>query len=117
MEDLLCALVKVGAVLRLGFVVIATFACIWAPFLLSESGALGVIARLAPLRRGLFEDYVANFWCASSPLIKWKQLFSQQVRALAMHGCTLYHCYPPYLLCTQWFYQLGEAPHSSLAYE
>ena len=70
---------QVGAVARLGFVVCATFACIWAPFVVPPSRAVGVLSRLAPLRRGLFEDYVGNFWCATSPLIKWKRLFSQQV--------------------------------------
>ncbi|CAL8467236.1 g6772 [Coccomyxa elongata] len=88
---------KVGAVLRLGFVVIGTFACIWAPFLLSESGALGVVARLAPLRRGLFEDYVANFWCSTSPLVKWKQLFSQQELVRMCAGATLFTALPAML--------------------
>lgn len=77
---------QVVAVARLGLAVIATFACVWAPFLVPPSGALAVLSRLAPLRRGLFEDYVANFWCATSPLIKWKQFFSQEVRSLAMLG-------------------------------
>ena len=27
-----------------------------------------------PFNRGLFEDKVANFWCASNVLIKWKKL-------------------------------------------
>lgn len=26
-----------------------------------------------PLERGLFEDYVANFWCTSHALVKWKR--------------------------------------------
>jgi alpha-1,3-glucosyltransferase len=33
-----------------------------------------VVSRIFPLRRGLFEDYVANFWCTSSVAIKWKQV-------------------------------------------
>lgn len=28
--------------------------------------------RIFPLKRGLYEDYVANAWCASSLFIKWK---------------------------------------------
>ena len=35
-----------------------------------------VFSRLAPFERGIYEDYVANFWCASSILIKWKKLFT-----------------------------------------
>lgn len=33
-----------------------------------------VLHRIFPLRRGLYEDYVANFWCTSSVLLKWKQV-------------------------------------------
>lgn len=38
------------------------------------------------LQRGLYEDYVANFWCTSSRLVKWKQLLSQQQ---LVQACTL----------------------------
>lgn len=41
-----------------------------------------------PVHRGLFEDYVANFWCSTHPLIKWKHLFSQQVLMRAAMACT-----------------------------
>lgn len=69
---------------RLGAVVVATFAVLWAPFLGSRGeGALAVLQRLAPVNRGLFEDYVANFWCVGSLLIKWKRIFSQQVGSAA----------------------------------
>jgi hypothetical protein len=63
----------------LALAVAATFAVVWAPFLVPPIRALEVLQRLAPLRRGLFEDYVGNFWCATSPLIKWRTLFSQEV--------------------------------------
>ncbi|KAK8446015.1 hypothetical protein SEVIR_9G420500v4 [Setaria viridis] len=35
-----------------------------------------VISRLAPFERGIYEDYVANFWCSTSVIIKWKILFA-----------------------------------------
>lgn len=35
---------------------------------------LQVLRRIFPLRRGLYEDYVANFWCTSSAVLKWKQV-------------------------------------------
>jgi len=41
---------------------------------LPARGAPQVLHRLVPLARGLFEDHVANFWCVSSVLIKWKRL-------------------------------------------
>lgn len=37
--------------------------------------ASSVLHRMFPLGRGLFEDKVANFWCVSSLVIKWKTLF------------------------------------------
>lgn len=63
-------------VLKLGIVVIGTFVSCWWPFLYSRQATFGVISRLAPLQRGIFEDYVANFWCATSLVIKWKQICS-----------------------------------------
>jgi hypothetical protein len=33
-----------------------------------------VVQRVFPLRRGLFEDYVANWWCTTSVAVKWKQV-------------------------------------------
>lgn len=38
---------------------------------------LQVLRRIFPVRRGLYEDYVANFWCASSVAIKWSSLLPQ----------------------------------------
>lgn len=72
-----CAQVKM--ILKLGGVVILTFAVCWLPYIKSLGSAKEVLDRLAPVRRGLFEDYVANFWCVSSLLLKWRRLFSQQV--------------------------------------
>ncbi|XP_073104503.1 probable dolichyl pyrophosphate Man9GlcNAc2 alpha-1,3-glucosyltransferase isoform X2 [Elaeis guineensis] len=37
-----------------------------------------VLSRLAPFERGIYEDYVANFWCSTSIFIKWKRLFPIQ---------------------------------------
>lgn len=67
------------AIAKLGIAVTATFAVIWAPFLAVPGAPGAVLARLVPLRRGLFEDYVANFWCATSLAIKWKRLLSLAV--------------------------------------
>lgn len=66
-------------VFSLGVTVILTFIICWAPFLTSVDDALQVLTRLFPFGRGLFEDKVANFWCATSLIIKYKQLFDQGV--------------------------------------
>ena len=72
-------LLQARRVCELGAVVVGTFAVCWAPFLAEPARAGDVLRRLAPLGRGLFEDYVANFWCFTSALVKWRQLLSQQV--------------------------------------
>ncbi len=51
--------------------------------------SLQVLSRLAPLERGLYEDYVANFWCSTSLLVKWKQLFSIPMLARLAMGMTI----------------------------
>lgn len=73
-------------VLQLGTVVVATFGLVWSPWLRSPSLAAGLLARLVPLRRGLYEDYVANFWCTTALLVKWKRLFSQQAGPAYAHS-------------------------------
>jgi alpha-1,3-glucosyltransferase len=35
-----------------------------------------VLRRIFPVGRGLYEDYLSNFWCVTSVAIKWRQLFS-----------------------------------------
>ncbi|EFJ17714.1 Dol-P-Glc: alpha-1,3-glucosyltransferase [Selaginella moellendorffii] len=66
-------------VLKLGAAVLSTFALCWWPFLHSREAVLQVLSRLVPIHRGLFEDYVSNFWCVSNLLIKWKQLLPDRV--------------------------------------
>ncbi|KAH7442377.1 hypothetical protein KP509_03G085700 [Ceratopteris richardii] len=75
-------------VMKLGVAVIGTFLLCWWPFLHSRT-AEAVLLRLAPLQRGIFEDYVANFWCASSLVVKWKQIFPNTVLAYLALFATL----------------------------
>ncbi|KAI3982639.1 hypothetical protein MKX01_031378 [Papaver californicum] len=63
-------------VLQLGLVVVGTFILIWWPYLYSVDAVKEVLSHLAPFERGIYEDYVANFWCTISVLIKWKKLFT-----------------------------------------
>lgn len=53
-----------------------------------------VLARLAPFERGIYEDYVANFWCTTSVLIKWKKLFDTQSLKLLSLAATVSTCLP-----------------------
>ena len=65
----------------LGATVVSTFTLMLLPWLLTSSPLLHVrqiMHRLFPVARGLYEDKVANFWCATSLLVKWTQLFERE---------------------------------------
>ncbi|KAE8722586.1 putative dolichyl pyrophosphate Man9GlcNAc2 alpha-1,3-glucosyltransferase [Hibiscus syriacus] len=79
---------------KLGLMVIGTFAVVWWPYLQSKEAALTVISRLAPFERGIYEDYVANFWCTSSVLVKWKKLYTTQSSRIFSLTATLLTCLP-----------------------
>ncbi|KAJ6368361.1 hypothetical protein OIU78_000869 [Salix suchowensis] len=77
-------------VLKLGLAVLGTFAIVWWPYLHSRDAFFGVLSRLAPFERGIYEDYVANFWCSTSILIKWKRLFTTpSLRFVSLVATTL----------------------------
>ncbi|KAK4011207.1 hypothetical protein OUZ56_020320 [Daphnia magna] len=63
---------------QIGAATVATFAIIWYPFLQIHDWLLQqVIVRLfIPFQRGIFEDYVANFWCTLNVVIKIKRLLN-----------------------------------------
>ncbi|KAJ0868981.1 putative dolichyl-P-Glc:Man(9)GlcNAc(2)-PP-dolichol alpha-1,3-glucosyltransferase [Helianthus annuus] len=83
---------------KLGMIVIGTFALVWWPYLQSRVAVLEVLSRLAPFERGLYEDYVANFWCTTSVLIKWKLLFTTQSLKLLCLFMTVCSCLPSMFL-------------------
>ncbi|KAJ6585003.1 glucosyltransferase [Mycena capillaripes] len=61
--------------LRLALVTSLSFIVLFLPFLppfAPISAILDPISRIFPFARGLFEDKVANFWCASNVIFKWK---------------------------------------------
>ncbi|KAK8484051.1 hypothetical protein V6N12_056650 [Hibiscus sabdariffa] len=81
-------------VAKLGLIVVGTFAVVWWPYLHSKEAALAVLSRLAPFERGIYEDYVANFWCTSSVLVKWKKLYTTQSLRTFSLAATLLTCLP-----------------------
>jgi alpha-1,3-glucosyltransferase len=61
--------------IRLALVTTSMFLLLFLPFLppfASFPAILDPISRIFPFDRGLFEDKVANFWCASNVIFKWK---------------------------------------------
>ena len=96
---------RAAAVARLGAAVVGTFVIVWAPFFLAVDpkthtkdgweGVLRVLARLAPLERGLYEDYVANFWCATNPLFRWRRMATRAAAQAAL-AATVAAIAPPW---------------------
>lgn len=63
--------------MQLGLVTVASFVLLFLPFLppfASPTTILDPITRIFPFSRGLFEDKVANFWCFSNVILKWRNL-------------------------------------------
>lgn len=53
----------------------ASFAVLFLPFLPPLAPLITIVdpmSRIFPFQRGLFEDKVSNFWCASNVLVKWR---------------------------------------------
>ena len=70
----------------LGIAVVGTLCACFAPFR-SLVDLSAVIRRIFPLERGLFEDKVANVWCALSVAVKLKQLLSTDTLARIRSVC------------------------------
>ena len=62
----------------LAITTLSTFALGFASVARTWEDVLQVLFRVFPVQRGLYEDKVANFWCASSVFIKFKNLFDLQ---------------------------------------
>ncbi|KIY73549.1 glycosyltransferase family 57 protein [Cylindrobasidium torrendii FP15055 ss-10] len=73
--------VKFGAVTTMAFLII------FLPFI--PSSLQQVIHRIFPLARGLFEDKVANFWCATDVVVKWRRRISRDGLVLLSTGLTV----------------------------
>lgn len=77
--------------IRLGLVTSLTFVLLFLPFLppfSPLSAILDPITRIFPFNRGLFEDKVANFWCASNVALKWKNWASRDTLIKLSTGLT-----------------------------
>jgi len=118
-----------GIVRRVFFLIIvfaATNALIWTPWIFKRSsesslipfdftqladfadggGALAVLTRIFPIRRGLFEDKVSTFWCVlhySTPFtfLKVNTSLPRELQFKLATGVTLLFCMPACLLLWQ----------------
>ncbi|OCH91210.1 glucosyltransferase [Obba rivulosa] len=76
---------------RLALVTTASFILLFLPFLppfAPLSAIRDPITRIFPFARGLFEDKVANFWCASDVLVKWRRWASRDMLVRMSAGLT-----------------------------
>ncbi|KAI8822334.1 glycosyl transferase [Chytriomyces cf. hyalinus JEL632] len=72
-----------------GMAVLLTMGMMFSPFMGSFEDVGQVIHRIFPVGRGLYEDKVANFWCAISIVIKMKVLFTTESLVRISIGATL----------------------------
>lgn len=66
----------------IGICVLASFGVIWLPFLSDATLVQQVVQRVFPVKRGVFEDKVANFWCTLHTFMKVKYLVNNTNMAL-----------------------------------
>jgi alpha-1,3-glucosyltransferase len=73
----------------LALVVIGSFTLCLYPWVMSVSGLFQVVHRVFPIGRGLFEDKVANFWCATAPVLRIRQWLRGDVLVFVSLGATV----------------------------
>ncbi|CDZ97510.1 Glucosyltransferase-Alg6p [Phaffia rhodozyma] len=62
---------------NLAVVTTLSFAVILGPFAYPHMDLAQVAHRVFPFARGIFEDKVANFWCATNTFIKWRSILPE----------------------------------------
>lgn len=73
--------------LGIAITTVVSVATVFFPFVVAggSSQVVQIIHRMFPFARGLFEDKVANFWCASNVVVKYHTLFtSSQLRNMSL---------------------------------
>ncbi|KAG9066500.1 Glucosyltransferase-like protein [Linnemannia hyalina] len=64
--------------IKLGVAVILTLGLLFSPWMESKEEILQVVQRIFPVFRGLYQDKVANIWCAVNIVIKLRERFAIQ---------------------------------------
>lgn len=89
--------INLPQLILIGAVTIATFTILLLPLIVT--GGLPLLAqclhRVFPFSRGLWEDKVANAWCALNVVIKFRQIFSTQTLQRLSLFATLTSILPP----------------------
>ncbi|THH19193.1 hypothetical protein EW146_g1921 [Bondarzewia mesenterica] len=96
---------------RLAIVTLASFLLLFLPFLppfAPLSSILDPISRIFPFNRGIFEDKVANFWCASNVVLKWRSCASRSTLVRLSTVFTAVGFLPAAVAPVRAWLQLGE---------
>lgn len=80
----------------IGLTTVSTFVLLFLPFLYPAfpTHLIPPVQRIFPFARGLFEDKVANFWCASNVVFKWNNHFRPSVLPKLATGLTAFAFLP-----------------------
>lgn len=80
--------INVLRLMMLGVTVIASFTLVFAPLVVfGGRGQLGqCLFRVFPFARGLWEDKVANFWCATNVVMRFRERFDSGLLQKARYG-------------------------------
>ncbi|XP_053616860.1 dolichyl pyrophosphate Man9GlcNAc2 alpha-1,3-glucosyltransferase [Plodia interpunctella] len=90
---------------KLAITVVSCFILIWYPFMGSWKNTLQVIHRVFPLKRGVFEDKVSNFWCFINVFIKLKTVYTNEDMAQMCLVATLAAITPS---CLDLFFRINK---------
>ncbi|XP_034827912.1 dolichyl pyrophosphate Man9GlcNAc2 alpha-1,3-glucosyltransferase [Maniola hyperantus] len=89
---------------KLAIAVLCSFFIIWYPLVHTWDDVLQILRRLFPLQRGVFEDKVANVWCAANVLVKLRDVYSNEQMVRLCLGCTLVASLPA---CADLFFRIN----------
>ncbi|KAI5850371.1 glycosyl transferase [Morchella snyderi] len=92
--------INVMRLVLLGVTVVVSFGLVFAPLvLLGGTEQVGqCLFRVFPFARGLWEDKVANFWCAANVAIKFRERFSAPLLQKVSLLATLLAIAPPCII-------------------
>lgn len=96
---------NLGRFLLIGLATVSSFVLCFLPLYLLGGGLSNVIQsihRIFPFGRGLFEDKVANFWCVSNIVVKYREVFSNEELKLYSLVLTLAGLLPSMLVIFFW---------------
>lgn len=72
---------NIARLMAIALATLATFIAVYSPLYVFGNGfqdVLQSIHRIFPFARGIFEDKVANFWCVTNIVFKYKKIFTQE---------------------------------------